>query len=91
MGKYIRHSAAILVGALLTFLMNTVPGFDTIIPPEDLPGVQDALIGTVTFIGTMIWFFGYAWSEKFLKRFRRLDPEGASDRELLKTRVGRGA
>lgn len=78
MGKYIRHGIAVLVSALLTFLI-TLTGA---VPDPDQ--VQGAAEGVASVLAPGIMLVAYAWVEKFLKRFRFLDTEGWIDRTWLK-------
>lgn len=76
MGKYIRHGAAVIAGAIVTFIVDALPGVSTIATPEHQAGLVDALTGLLTVVGMALWLMVYAFVEKYLKRFHRLDPEG---------------
>jgi hypothetical protein len=78
-GKYLRHSVAVLVAALFTWLVDQLPFVTTIATPEQLMIAQDVLVGFLTFVGGAVMLMAYAAMEKFLKRFRKLDPEGYKD------------
>lgn len=78
MGKYIRHGIAALVGALLGVLL----GASGVTPdPDAVQGAADAIAAA---LAPMVMLVGYAWTEKFLKRFPGLDLQGYIDRMWLK-------
>jgi hypothetical protein len=78
-GKYLRHTIAVLVAALFTWLVDQLPFITTIATPEQLMIAQEVLVGFLTFVGGTIMLIAYAAMEKFLKRFAKLDPEGHKD------------
>jgi hypothetical protein len=82
MGKYIRHLLAAIIGVLVgavVAVLGKYLGAD--FTPEQIEGFTDALTNALL-PGVTLWL--YAWSEKYLKRFAWLDPEGFTDRLRLK-------
>jgi hypothetical protein len=78
MGKYIRHALAAAFAAVLATglrLAGVTPD------PAAIQGTAEAL---ALALEPMVMLIAYAWSEKAMKRFRRLDPEGAADRLMIK-------
>lgn len=73
MGKYLRHVASWTISALVTWL-----GLDL------TQAATDDLTAGLTVVLVLVMGALYAVLEKFLKRFRWLDPEGHQDRLFLK-------
>lgn len=72
-GKYIRHGAAWLIGLLVGFIAATFG-------VEVTDGQTFALTEGLTALGLIIIGIGYSYAEKWLKRFRWLDPEAWVER-----------
>jgi hypothetical protein len=84
MGKYIRHTIGALVGALLGSLTSVLVAQGVDLDPARLDMLEVMLVDGLTLFVTI---FGYAFTEKFLKRFSAIDPEGAADRAATKDLV----
>lgn len=77
-GKFARHAAAWLVAAIVGYLGLELSADD-----------MATLTAGVAVVLITIMGIAYSWTEKALKRFRKLDPEGWSERIWAKSAAER--
>lgn len=77
LGKYARHAAAWIVAAVVAWIGIEI----TAEVQADL--VADVTVALVALMGVI-----YAWAEKWMKRWRWLDPEGYAERADTKAVAG---
>jgi hypothetical protein len=81
MGKYIRHGIGALIGSLFGTITAWLAAQGIEVDVSQLSLAQTFFTDGLTLFVTII---GYALSEKYLKRFPRLDLQGWLDRIWLK-------
>jgi hypothetical protein len=83
-GKYVRHLIGVLVGLVVTAVLAKLAP-DT--PMHNVQGIVDTISDL---LAPAVMLVLYAWTEKLLKRFPALDPEGAASRIDDKLLASRG-
>lgn len=87
MGKYIRHAIGMLVAAIIGALLPLVGLEPQTLTSEQAQTVNDLSAALETVIYLFLTLVAYPIVEKWLKRFRGLDPEGYVDRIENKSAV----
>jgi hypothetical protein len=85
-GKYVRHLIGALAGGMAAVVVSQLAGVGIQLDPETADALEQVTGGLLLAVSTV----GYAWAEKYLKRFEWLDPEGAADRRALKEMAEEG-